>query len=253
MIIVYDKNETSFTNNGLAVLNDCKSCLISEELNGQYELELEYPLTSKCQYLTEENIIKADGQLFRIYHKVRTLNSIKVNARHIFYDLMDNFLEVVAVTNMSGFGALDYVLSNTQYPHSFICIGDVGGSNTVHYIKKNPVEAILGADGIIAVWGGELVRDNFTVKLLNSRGQDRSVLISYGKNIIGIEETLDIDGICTKLMPVGKDGLLLSEKYIDSPYIDNFSHPKIKVQEFPDCETEAELRTAAENSFKIIK
>jgi len=40
MIIVYDKNETSFIHNGLAVLSDCKSCLINEELNGQYELEI---------------------------------------------------------------------------------------------------------------------------------------------------------------------------------------------------------------------
>lgn len=253
MIIVYDKNETSFTHNGLAVLNDCKSCLITEELNGQYELEIEYPLTSKCQYLTEENIIKADGQLFRIYHRVKTLNSVKVNVRHIFYDLIDNFLENVKVTNMSGFGALDYVLSNTEYPHNFICMGDVSGSNTVSFIRKNPIEAILGTDGIIAVWGGELVRDNFTVKLLNSRGQDRSVLISYGKNIIGIEETLDIDGVCTRLMPVGKDGLLLSEKYIDSPYINSFSHPKIKEQEFYDCETETELRASAEKFMQDNK
>ena len=31
----------------------------------------------------------------------------------------------------------------------------------------------MGTDGIIATWGGELVRDNFTIKLRGARGLDR--------------------------------------------------------------------------------
>ena len=75
---------------------------------------------------------------------------------------------------------------------------------------------------------------------------DRGVLVAYGKNIVDIEETLDLDGLCTRLMPVGKDGLLLPEKYIDSPYIGNYPNPKIKVVEFSDCENEADLRLAGQ-------
>lgn len=246
MINVYDSKCTDFNNNGLVVLNDTISCNATEELNGNYELELEYPLNNnKWQHLTEGNIIKADGQLYRIYHKLKTSDKIRVNARHIFYDLLDNLLEDVRPTNVSGAGALDWILTHTQYKHKFVGMGDVGGKDTRYFVRKNPVEAIMDTDGIIETWGGELVRDNFTIKLLKERGQDKGVLIAYGKNILGIEETLDIDGICTRLMPIGSDGLLLSEKYIDSPYIDNFSHPKIKVVEFNDIEDEAELRTVA--------
>lgn len=236
MICIYDSKESNFNNNGLVVLNDTISCNIIEELNGQYELELEYPIDErgKWQYLVEENIVKAEGQLFRIYHKIKTLTSIKINARHIFYDLLDNFLEDVRPTNLNGSGALDWILNNTQYPHRFASISDVQTVATKYFVRKNVVEAIMGQDGIIDNWGGELVRDNFTIKLLQARGADRGVLVAYGKNIVGIEETLDIDDICTRLMPVGKDWLLLPEKYIDSPYINNFSHPKIRVQEFSD-------------------
>lgn len=255
MINLYDKNERSFATNGLVILSDCKSCFITEELNGQFELELEYPLDErgKWTYLVEDNIIKADGQLFRIYHKVKNLASIKVNARHIFYDLLDNLVENLNLVNATGAGALDNVISNTQYSHPFNCSSDVSGSLTKTYAKKNPTEIIMGTDGIIANCGGELVRDNFTIKLLQSRGVDRGVLISYGKNIIGIEETLDLDGICTRLMPIGKDGLLLSEKYIDSPYINNFPHPKIRTVEFSDCEDEATLRTTTQNYIGTSK
>lgn len=234
MICVYNSKETIFENNGLVILDSPLSAIVEEELNGSYELELEYALDDrgKWEYLIEDNIIKADGQLFRIYHKTKKLTSIKINARHIFYDLIDNLLEDVRPTETTGYGALDWVLTHTQYPHKFISTGDVGGINTRYFIRVNPLEAIMGKEGIINTWGGEIVRDNFTIKLLQSRGLDRGVLVAYGKNIKEIDETLDIDSICTRLMPKGRDGLLLPEKYIDSSYINNYSHPKIKIQEF---------------------
>lgn len=252
MIKLYESTETDFSKNGLRVLSDCKSAYTEERLNGTYEYTLEYPLddSGKWKYLLEDRIIKNnDGQLFRIYHKVKTLAGIQVNARHIFYDLMDNFLDDVRPTDLSGAAALDWILTHTQYAHSFVTEGDLGGSNTKYFIRKNPVEAILGSDGIIDNWGGELKRDNFNVGLYNEIGADRGVLVAYGKNIQGIEEVPVTNVIATRIMPVGKDGLLLTEKYVDSPYINNFPHPKIMDVEFPDIETEAELRTAATNYF----
>lgn len=248
MVSVYDAKEINFTHNGIVVLNNCITCNIDEELNGLYELELEYIMDErgKWQYLLEGNIIKVDSQLFRIYHKIKTLSSVKINARHIFYDLLDNFLEDCRPTNLSGAGALDWVLTHTQYAHSFTSTSDVGGLNTRYFVRKNVIEAIMGTDGIINTWGGELVRNNFGIELLGARGLDRGVLVAYSKNIQGIEETLDIDSLCTRLMPIGKDGLLLSEKYIDSPYINNFAHPIIKVVELNDCETQATLLVAGQ-------
>ena len=256
MITIYEGNTTNFNNNGITILNDCISCNIIEELNGQYELELEYPLDErgKWQYLLENNIIKADGQLFRIYNKTKSLDSIKVNARHIFYDLLDNFVESVSLYNTTGANALYAVLNNTQYEHKFSSTSDINGSYTTMYVYQNPVEAIMGNNGIINIWGGGLERDNFTIRYKTAIGQDRGVLVSYGKNIIGIEETLDVDGVCTRLLPIGKDGLTLSEKYIDSQYINNYPHPKIRMVEFSDAETESALRTIAQQymSFNNI-
>lgn len=246
MISLYDSKEINFKHNGLIVLSDYTVCKVTEELNGSFELELEHPLDErqKWKQLLEGNIIKADGQLFRIYRKIKSLKGIKVNARHIYYDLLDNFLEDVRPTNLSGSAAVAWVLSHTQYVHPFTSLGDVSGSDTKYFVRKNPIEAIKE---IINTWGGELVRNNFEIKLLQARGLDRGVLVSYGKNVQGIEETLDMDGLCTRLMPVGKDGLLITEKYIDSKYINNYAHPIIKVVEFTDIETETELRAAAIN------
>ena len=230
------------------MLSDCISCVVTEELNSVFEATIEYPIDErgKWQYLLEGNIAKIGDQLYRIYHKVKKLTSISVNLRHIYYDLLDNFLEDITLTNINGAGALDAILTNTQYAHSFTSMSDVSILANTQFVRKNVVESIMGTDGLINNIGGELVRDNYTIKLLGARGLDRGVLVSYGKNVQGIEETLDTDGICTRLMPVGKDGLLLTEKYIDSPYINNFSHPKIKVIELSDYEAVNPLRVAGQ-------
>jgi phage minor structural protein len=249
MISLYNATETDFNHNGLVVLSDCKAVFIDEELNGKYELELEYPIDSrgKWQYLIEGNIIKASGQLFRIYSKQKTLAGIKVNARHIFYDLLDNFVEILNIGSLNAAGALNSILSNTQYEHGFSSMSDIDSTDSYTILRQNPVEAILGEKGIVSKYGGELVRDNYTIRLLQERGTDRGVLVSYGKNVIGIEETLNMTGVVTRLMPIGKNGRLLPEKYLDSPLIGNYPHPIVKAIEFWDLETEEALRTAGQN------
>ena len=45
LIILFDQNEEAFTSNGLGALPDATSCIVTEERNGEYEVEMEYPLT----------------------------------------------------------------------------------------------------------------------------------------------------------------------------------------------------------------
>jgi len=256
-IKLYDANETSFTKNGLGILSQCTVARLIEELNGSYEVELEHPMDDYGKYLNlvEDHIIKADNQLFRIYYKKRILGSVNVKARHIFYDLIDYFLEDMTLTSMNGAAALDWMLTHTHdianYPHGFRSVSDVPNLGTWAIKYKNPVEAIMGTDGIIEQIGGEIERDNFTINLHNNRGADRGVLVAYRKNITGIEETLDTSGIVTRILPVGKDGLKLTTQigtapigYIDSPYIDNYPHPKVVQIDFSDIDNVTDLAIA---------
>lgn len=252
---VYSSTETVFSHNGLCVLSECISATITEELNGLFEIELDYPLDARGKYLNlvEDNIIKADSQLFRIYYKKRTLAGVNVKARHIFYDLIDNFLEDVNVSMLNGAGALDWILHHTQYSHGFTSVSDIAATGTWAFKRKNPVEAIMGTAGIIETIGGELERNNFVINLHQARGADRGVLVAYGKNIQGIEETLDTSGIVTRLMPTGKDDLMLSAKYVDSPYINNYPHPKVAEKEFNDIDNVTDLAIAANDYILTSK
>lgn len=256
MIKVFHKGEQKFVTNGLVVLDNCKSLYVTEELNGSYELEMEYEIDSrgKWQYLAQDNIIEADGQLFRIYHpNKKDFNTISINARHIFYDLLDNLVKDIDIRGLSGAAALEKVMSNLAYVTGFTWISDITAQNNIYLddesgdiVGKNPVDAIMF---LLNTYAGELVRDNFNIKMLEHRGQDRGMLISYGKNIKGIEEDKNTDSVVTRIKPIGQDGLYLPEEFVDSPHIGDYAHPKIAQIEFSDCNDYDSLRQAAKDYF----
>ena len=42
--ILYSPTERAFADNGVGVLSDAASCIVTEERNGSFELELQYPV-----------------------------------------------------------------------------------------------------------------------------------------------------------------------------------------------------------------
>ena len=246
MITLYRKNETDFTHNGICVLRDCIVAEVQEEINGAYELYVEYPLDGeKYSAIQEERIIRVPtvqgNQLFRIYRKLRNMSIVQVYARHIFYDLIDNFIEDTNIVGKNGAAALDQLLKNTQYPHSFLVMSDIETIANSRVVRKNPVEAIMSDDdnSFFSRWGGEIARDNFDIRINRKRGSDKGVSIAYGKNLIGIEEDISLDSVTTRIVPIGFDGLMLPEKYVDSPLLLNYDRPKIKKIEFSEIKAQS--------------
>ena len=78
--ILFAKDETDFTTNGLGRL-DCISCHVIEERNGMYELEAEIPITgtnaSNVEMLSIIGVIPHDGgtiQPFYVYKITKPIN-----------------------------------------------------------------------------------------------------------------------------------------------------------------------------------
>ncbi|BDR64417.1 phage tail spike protein [Clostridium tetani] len=264
MINVYDSKETNFEHNGLAVLDSCISCTVEEELNGYYGLELEYPMFStKAKYLIEDNIIKAPtpqgNQLFRIYRKVKNMSSITIYARHICCDLLDNFIESYRTGNVTGDTAIQGILNNLQYKTKFKGFSDISTIADAYYVRKNPIEILIGNNNnsFINRWGGELKRDNFNIFINNSIGRDNGVTITYGKNLIGIEEDLDTSEVVTRIMPTGLDdkdnSVILPEKYIDSPLINKYPKPKVRHIHFGDIKVNSEENITLNDVYKLLR
>lgn len=262
MIRLYDKNETDFTHNGICILKPLEAT-VTEELNGDYSLKVTMPQGKK--EIEIEQIIKAptpkSEQLFRIYNSdIDMLGNQVFYARHIFYDLLDYFIED---TRPSGSGALaiSKILENTPFTGT----SDITEQGTAYYQMMNPVKAILGADNaFIEVWGGELERDNFNVRMRNHLGTDRGASIRYRKNLTGLRLQTDLSGVYTKIMPTGlqENGqtlLKLPEKYIESPLIGNYTNVKTTRIHYSDIKIDEEtseaqalemLRNAAAQEFK---
>lgn len=257
-IIIYDKKTTkgNFNNNGLAVLNECIKCEVNEEQNGDYSLEVNYPSNlKKSQYFVKYNIIKVDGQLFRIYkvekeHKADKL--IYVWASHIFYDLSFDFIESLSLTSTSIKTAMTKALEGRQFASIYTLDSDIVIAGSVNFIQINPAQAMFN---IIDAWKyGYLKRDNFDIKILISSGSDTGVLIKYGKNIQGLKVINDCTEIATKMYPVGNGGVTLTEKYITIANwnADEYpSFPIIKKVEF-NADDEPTLRIQAQATADAI-
>jgi phage minor structural protein len=256
VITIHEKSSTTFDTLGLGALLP-SLCAVTEELNGLYELELEHPYDEwgKWEKIEKERIIFASTprgkQPFRIYYVNPTLDGIKVNARHIFYDLLDNLCLSVNVT-----GAPQNVLNAIQaafaYAVPFTFSTEMSGAGAVVLNKENPVTALLATDddasSFVKAFGGEVLRDGFAVTLKSSIGQDRGVAIRYGKNLVGLEISEDISDVATRIYAYGKNGVAMSGLYCDSPYIDSYANPKIYVYEDSSL-TAAQLPAAVQALF----
>ena len=90
-----------------SVLNDSLEAYVTEERNGDFELELTYPVSGDVyKSLDKEKIIVCDAndylknQLFRIYNIRKTMkNRVKVYAKHISFDLAHDWIDSISFEN----------------------------------------------------------------------------------------------------------------------------------------------------------
>ncbi len=244
MVLVYDSKAQEFSNDGLGTVTP-SSCVVSEEINGAFELELAHPINSfgKWKRLQKNNIIRAKThrgiQTFRIYRVVKNAvdGTVKVNARHIFYDLLANFVEDVRPIGKTGAETGQQILSDCQYLTPFTFSSDITHMATAYFIRQSPVQEFLGDtdQAFIARWGGEIIRDNFNITINTRLGVDNGVRIAYGKNMAGLEFQEDASGVATRILPTAltEDNqlLLLPEKYIDSSHILEYPFPIVSMMD----------------------
>lgn len=195
--ILYSATESSFSNLGIGKLTDTLSCFVTEERNGEYELEMTYPSAGvNFSSIAVQNIILAkanqydDAQPFRIYSVSKPLNGIcTINARHISYDL-SGAIVIGSVTASNAGQALSNMASHADGASAFTFHSD--NATTAEFSVTVPASfrALMGGveGSVLDVYGGEYHYDKFLVENLASRGANRGYTIRYGKNLIDIEQ-----------------------------------------------------------------
>lgn len=215
MIKCFGQADTSFSSNGDIVIQPFKA-LVHKVDNGNFYLDFECS-PDFLDYVVSNNIIVAPTpqgeQAFRIGNVSNTRRKITAKIPHIYYDANNYLIADSNVVNKNCNDALDHLNSATDNTSPFTTLSDIQSINSFRCVRKSLAEAF---NTVLERWGGHLVRDNWNVSIMNEIGQDNGVTIQYKKNLKEITVDYDWSSVVTKLMPVGKDGLLLEDLYVSS-------------------------------------
>jgi phage minor structural protein len=209
--ILYPASAASWTDNGLGFLRDCISCKVTEERNGIYEMEMQYPLSgAHYDELTEDCLIKAKAsdasvlQLFRVQKTSKPINGVVTfYAKHLSYDLNGYALPGLMVSNSTADAALGQALALSIVPHHFEAWSNITTTSSTNITRPCSVRAAMGGQqgSILQFWGGEYEFDNYTVRLWEARGQQTEVVIAYGKNLVDAKQEKNLENTYTHVMP----------------------------------------------------
>lgn len=252
--ILYEANTTTFNTQGLGSLSDATMCIVTEERNGAYELEMEYVEGGvHFEDLKVSRIILAKPsqlatpQPFRICKITKPLNKrVQVFAQHISYQL--THIPVKPFTANSAYNALNGLKNNSVGTNPFSVQTTVSTAGTFAPEAPASFRNMLGGmeGSILDVFGGELEFDMYTVKLLAARGTNRGLTLRYGKNITDINQEESIEATITGVLPYLKDQagvtLYLDQGTVESPTAANYPYPRNVVLDMASYVDERKIR-----------
>ena len=268
--ILFDKNSTDFTTNGIGKLSSAVFCVVTDEINGQYELIMRYPITGAHysdiginSIIVTKHEDSDDLQPFEVYRVTKPINGIvTVNAHHISYRLSKMVCMPFSVS--AGANACNDTLQGLK-SHAvgsdvniFTFWTDVHTLGTYNQTSPASLRQRLGGveGSVLDQFGGEYEFDKFAVKLHQMRGnQNTGYTLKYGKNIIDIEQEEELSNVITGVVPYWTntdrtETVTLSEKVVYSQYADRYPYhltvPLDLSDKWENKPTEATLRTAAQ-------
>ncbi len=266
--VLYEENTRVFNHNGIGRLTGAISCIVTEERNGGFELQMKYPQTGDFyRELKVSRIIwaiPADGkseQGFRIYKITKPLNGIiTVYAEHISYQLSS--IPCARFSANSAAAALLGLKNHAATNCPFTFWTDVTTSGTFTVEAPAGIRSKLGGSkgSVLDVYGGEWEWDNYDAKLRAKRGRDNGVVLRYGKNITDLNQEENITNTITGIYPYWQSWedeggyTELRQKVVLADNANNFPYPRIAVvdctDEFEEKPSQAELLNWAQNYIR---
>lgn len=243
MLKLFGQTDRDFTSNGDKTIKPLRARITKQD-NGEFYLELETDLTY-VNDLTEGRIILAPTpqgeQPFRVSNLQKTKNKLITKALHVFFDARNYLIADSYVVEKNCNAALDHLNAATEPQSPFVTISDVDTVNNYRCVRTSLYEAVMT---VVERWGGHLDLNGWSIGIRQEIGQDNGVVVRYAKNLKDITVDENWDNVTTKLLPVGKEGLLLPETYVtstnqyDLPYVKsvNFDQNDIEQENYIDAE-----------------
>lgn len=225
----------------LAVLENARETIISEEINGEHTLSFILPFSDdKHNYIRNERFIRvADRE-----YVIRRYNTIvpesgsvytEVYCEATWYELKygEPMTGTVEWENAIPHTVMTAILKGTDWS-----LGDVELVNTRNFsVEEKLTNRLSALWEVPEIWGGELEFDtaNKIVHLREQVGGDPGVAIIAGKNMRRLEAEQSTEELATKLYPYGKGRLTISDVNQGKEYVENHQYTdKTKVKIFHD-------------------
>lgn len=226
--ILYESTETVFASNGLGRLRDCISCVVTEERNGIYECDFDYPVGGQNyddiqlgRIVAVEHDDTNDIQPFDIVSASKPINGVVTfHCVHISYRLRGMTVSGTNINSLSdAFTALASAVPSALFTYSTDKTS-TGYAAAFDGVPRSVRSLLGGVEGsILDAYGGEYEFDKWEVKLWTNRGQNRNFTVRYGVNLLDYNEDVDYSETYTSVIPYwvnSTDGTVVKASKVSS-------------------------------------
>lgn len=218
-------------------LNLCTDDDISQQENNTYQLTFKYPVSDeKWSLLQNEVHLLADDlsgeQEFVIIDIQKEHGYITVYANQVATLLNGYSIRKINVDRANGFTVMNKLVEGLKRECPFTFFSDISELHTLNIENVSVIDALLkGQHSIIGQWGGDLVRDKYSVRLLKNGGIENQSLFMYKKNLSEYKKSTTTKSLKTRIHfrkvitasgEGEKDKVL--EATVDSPLVDKYKH-----------------------------
>ena len=238
---------------------------IVQEANSTYQLTFKFPTNNILwQRLREETFLTADDlhgeQDFVIFEIEKKHGHIQVYANQVMTMLNHYVVNPISLDRVSGSAALSSFAGSITRSNPFSFFSDIDDRHTFNIDSKNAMEALTkDKHSILGLWGGDLVRHGYQVRLLKNGGSENESLFMYKKNLSSYEHKTSTKSLRTRITFIttirGEGENPVDKHYkvvVDSPLINKYSQIYEDVVEVndQDVKDEASLREYGKQYFR---
>ena len=218
-------------------LNEAFSSDIVQEANSTYQLTFKFPTSDpKWALLTPETELVADDlhgeQYFTIFEVEKQHGHVTVYANQVATLLNGYSINKINVDRVNGATVMNALVAGFKRETPFTFFSDVMSKHTLNLKDISAMEALAkDKHSIVGQWGGDLVRDKYSVRLLENGGIENESLFAYKKNMKSFQESKSTKELRTRIHfkkvieahEEGKKDQILTVT-IDSPLINKYKH-----------------------------
>lgn len=210
--VLYSPTDIDFTAGGIGILSDCKKCLVTEEANGSYTVELSFPINAKFSSRLEDHNYQIkckpnatdDFHIFYIYNHYKDMATglLYVYGKSRTMKLGNRAVKKLEFERATCQEAMKYLERSMDQPSDIRLFSDITRVGSTSIEVSNPLKCIKGIEGSLnQIFGGEMKHEPFKLSLLNRRGRDHVTTFRYRKNLTGLKVETNFDGLLTRIFP----------------------------------------------------